>query len=275
MSKRISKTTDSVEELGDIQVKEWDFMSLMNRDIKELEIGRALRKLGNIQVTEWDFKGFINKEIEIARPLRRLGNIRVMEWDFKTAMPKVSQIAYQEVDVVDLIKRAANYKVIDWDFKSTEPEKQEPAPQKTKKRTKKSGSRKKINPVVTRLKNFLQYVTVNLIDQPNHAQIKIQEIAPEVIRFKLVLVKKDVAMLIGTEGHTAAAIRSILKATAEIHGLHALLEIVSHEEEATAMDKQAKESHGRTTQTSNPKRTIDDSPLAPIAKKQKKLDVKS
>ncbi len=297
MPKKISKIAKSLKELGEIQVTEWDFMALLNKDIKELEIGNSLRKLGNIQVTEWDFKSFINKdikeleigrslkrlgnirvtewdfkgllnkEIEIVRPLRRLGNIRVMEWDFKTAMPTVSKIAHQEVDVVDLIKRAANYKVIDWDFKSAEPEEQKPARKKAEKRPKKSLSRKKLNSIVNRLKHFLQYVAVNLIDQPDLAEIKIQEIAPGVVRFKLVLVKRDVAMLIGTEGHTATAIRSILKATAETHGLHALLEILTHEEEATLMHEEAWKSRGNATRTSNSNLALADSPLVPLSKR--------
>ena len=90
--------------------------------------------------------------------------------------------------------------------------------------------------LIVRLKNFLQYVVVNLIDEPNHAQIKVQEIAPNVLRFKLVLVKRDVAMLIGREGHTAAAIRSSLKAAAGMNGVQALLQIHSHEEEMARID---------------------------------------
>ncbi len=88
--------------------------------------------------------------------------------------------------------------------------------------------------IIIRLKEFLQYVVVNLIDEPDHAQMKVWEIDPGVLRFKLVLVKRDVAMLIGREGHTASAIRRILKATAGMHGVHVLLEIVSQEENSTA-----------------------------------------
>ena len=62
------------------------------------------------------------------------------------------------------------------------------------------------------------------------------------MRFKLVLVKKDVAMLVGREGFTAAAMRSILKATAANYGVQALLQIHSHEEEAAFL---AKEQAGR------------------------------
>jgi len=241
MSKRISKIAKSLKEIGDIQVNDWDFMALLNKDIKELEIGNSLRKLGNIQV---------------------------MEWDFKTAIPAVKKIAQQEVDVVDLIKRAANYKVIDWDFKSAEPEKPKPAPKKPEKKTKKSLSRKKMNSIVTRLKDFLQYVAVNLIDQPDHAQIKVLEIAPNVVRFKLVLVKRDVAMLIGTEGHTAAAIRSILKAAAEMHGIHALLEILTHEEEAAAMEDQAWKSRSGAIEAPDKNLVIAETPLVALSKKR-------
>ena len=52
------------------------------------------------------------------------------------------------------------------------------------------------------------------------------------------LVKKDVAMLIGREGFTASAMRSILKATAAMYGVQALLQIHSHEEEAAFLAKE-------------------------------------
>jgi predicted RNA-binding protein YlqC (UPF0109 family) len=86
--------------------------------------------------------------------------------------------------------------------------------------------------VTDRLKNFLQYVAVNLIDEPAQAQLKVAELAPKRLRFKLVLAKPDVAMLIGRNGFTASAIRSVLKAAAEREGVHVSLQIHSHEEEA-------------------------------------------
>ena len=82
------------------------------------------------------------------------------------------------------------------------------------------------------MKNFLQYVAVNLIDEPAQAQLKVAELAPKRLRFKLVLAKPDVAMLIGRNGFTASAIRSVLKAAAEREGVHVSLQIHSHEEEA-------------------------------------------
>jgi len=86
--------------------------------------------------------------------------------------------------------------------------------------------------VTDRLKNFLQYVAVNLIDEPSQAQLKVAELGPNRLRFKLVLAKPDVAMLIGRNGFTASAIRSVLKAAAEREGVQVSLQIHSHEEEA-------------------------------------------
>jgi predicted RNA-binding protein YlqC (UPF0109 family) len=86
--------------------------------------------------------------------------------------------------------------------------------------------------VTDRLKNFLQYVAVNLIDEPSQAQLKVMELGPQRLRFKLVLAKVDVAMLIGRNGFTVSAIRSLLKAAAEREGVQVSLQIHSHEEEA-------------------------------------------
>jgi predicted RNA-binding protein YlqC (UPF0109 family) len=202
---KISKIASSIKQLGEIQVTELDFMELLNKDIRELEI---------------------------ARSLTRLGSIRVMEWDFRTVMPAVNKLAHQEVDLVDLIRRTAHYKVMEWDFRSAlssedQAEFREPVARLEP---------EEMQELIVRLKNFLQYVVVNLIDEPGHAQIKVREIAPNVLRFRLVLTKRDVAMLIGREGHTAAAIRSILKAAAGTSGVHVLLQIHSHEEDMAMTD---------------------------------------
>ena len=161
------------------------------------------------------------RDLEFARSLRRLGNVRVMELDFNTSMPAVNHLANQEVDLISFFKRAANHKVMDWDFRSATPA----AP------AKETMGGVETEELIVRLKNFLQYVVANLIDEPGHAQIKVQEIAPKVLRFKLILVNRDVTMLIGREGHTASAIRSVLKAAAATSGVHALLLIHSHEKE--------------------------------------------
>jgi predicted RNA-binding protein YlqC (UPF0109 family) len=172
------------------------------------------------------------RELEITRSLRRLGNIRVTEWDFRSVLLAVKNTANQEVDLINLVKRTAQYKVMDWDFRSAVQAERKPAPPQSPAPAGKSLSRDEMQALTLRLKNFLQYVVANLIDEPTHAQIKVMEISPGVLRFKLVLVQKDVAMLIGREGFTAAAIRSILKAAAGMHGVQALLQIHSHEEES-------------------------------------------
>lgn len=202
-------------------------------------IANSLRKLGEIQVNDWDFEGFLNKDVrdlEFTKSLRRLGSIRVMEWDFKDMLAAVNRLAQQEVDLVDLVKRLADYKVMEWDFRNAH------SPAAGSEVNKRSAPGKPLlsdegmQELIVRLKGFLQCVAVNLIDQPEHAHVKVSEIAPNVLRFKLVLVKRDVSMLIGTGGHTAAAIRSLMKAVAGEKGVAVLLQILSHEEDAARDD---------------------------------------
>jgi predicted RNA-binding protein YlqC (UPF0109 family) len=204
MSKRTSKISSSPKQLGEIHVNDWDFMALMHKDIKEIEISRSLRKLGNIRVTDWDFQ---------------------------KALPTVHRIAYQEVDIVEIVRRTAHYKVMAWDFRSATPSKNKSSSKNPSAPVRKTLSPEQLQAAIERLRNFLQYVVVNLIDEPNHAQIKVREIEPGVLRFKVILVQRDLAMLIGREGHTADAIRRVLKTAAEINGVQALLQIKSHEEE--------------------------------------------
>ena len=86
--------------------------------------------------------------------------------------------------------------------------------------------------VTQRLKAFLQYVAVNLIDDPSKAVLKVAEMGPKKLRFKLILAGGDVAVLIGRNGFTASAIRNALKLAAEKEGVQVSLLIHSHEEES-------------------------------------------
>lgn len=86
-----------------------------------------------------------------------------------------------------------------------------------------------------RLRNFLQFIAVKLIDEPAQAQLKVAELAPGKLRFKLVLAPSDVAILIGRNGFTASAIRNVLKVIADKEGVQVNLLIHSHEEEAALM----------------------------------------
>ena len=196
MPKRISEITDSIRELGEIQVTDWDLMGLLNKDLKELEIGRSLRKLGNK---------------------------KVMEWDFGTALPTVHKLAHREVDVIGWVKRAARFKVMEWDFRSTLQGAGDPS---------EVPDPGEMQELIVRLRSFLHFVAMNLIDEPDRAEIRIQEIGPGVVRFKLVVAEKDLKTMLGRDGSTASAVRNLLKAAALADGAHALLEIQSHEEGA-------------------------------------------
>lgn len=197
MPNQFSKLATSLKHLGEIEVNDWDFKALLNKDIKDLEFSRSLRKLGSV---------------------------RVMDWDFRTVLPAVNRIAHQEVDVIDLIRRTANYKVMEWDFRNPVQPPAGAAPEPL--------SPEEMQALILRLKSFLEYVAVNLIDEPGHARIKVREIEPNVLRFKLILVNRDVSMLIGREGHTASAIRSVLQAASRARGVQTILQIHSHETEA-------------------------------------------
>ncbi len=86
--------------------------------------------------------------------------------------------------------------------------------------------------ITDQLRAFLQTIAVQLIDNPAEAQLKVAEIGPKRLRFKLVLSQADVALLIGRNGFTASAIRSVMKAAADRAGVQITLQIHSHEEEA-------------------------------------------
>ena len=197
------------------------------------EIADSLRQIGEIQVSDWDLKGLLNtdlKDLEIGPSLRKLGNRKVIDWDFKEALPKVHKLAYQEVDVVGWVKRAAHYKVMEWDFRSAAdgdpagPEVPDP---------------EKLQELIVRVRSFLHFVAMNLIDEPEKAQIRIQEIGPGVVRFKLVVSDKDLKTMLGRDGATASAVRNLLKAAAAAEGAHALLEVLSVEEERARNFKEA------------------------------------
>jgi predicted RNA-binding protein YlqC (UPF0109 family) len=196
MPKRISKIKNSLKQIGDMQVMEWDFMALLNKDIKELEIADSLRKLGNK---------------------------KVLDWDFKSTLPAVHEFVHQEVDVAGWVKRAAEYKVIDWDPQITEtPAEAPPKPIPTP---------EEIQALTQQLHDFLQYLASSLLHQPDRAEIRIIKPSPGMLWCKLLVAQADVKPLIGRDGATATAIRNLIKSTAASHGADASLQIISHEED--------------------------------------------
>ena len=95
-----------------------------------------------------------------------------------------------------------------------------------------SGHLDRMESVTQKLKAFLQFVAVGMIDDPSKATLKVAELGPNKLRFKLVLTGSDVAILIGRNGFTASAIRGVMKAAGEKEGVQVSLLIHSHEEEA-------------------------------------------
>lgn len=81
------------------------------------------------------------------------------------------------------------------------------------------------------IKDFLQYIALQIIKHPEEAQLRFAEIEADHVRFRLILNQADVALLIGRNGFTASAIRNTLKAAAQRDNIKATLQIVSHEEE--------------------------------------------
>ena len=100
-----------------------------------------------------------------------------------------------------------------------------------------SGNVELMEAVTQKLKAFLQFVAVGMIEHPSKATLKVAELGPNKLRFKLVLAGSDVAMLIGRNGFTASAIRGVMKAAGEKEGVQVSLLIHSHEEEAQMVAK--------------------------------------
>jgi predicted RNA-binding protein YlqC (UPF0109 family) len=99
--------------------------------------------------------------------------------------------------------------------------------------------------LILRLRQFLQFVTMSLIDEADRARIQAEEIGPGMLRFTIVVTRKDLKTLLGREGATAAAIRNLLKDSAAEQGVNALLQLLSHEELAALARKAGKPSPQR------------------------------
>lgn len=165
------------------------------------------------------------KDLEVGRALRRLGNVRVTEWEFSDILPKVKEIAATEVDVLDFFKRTANLRVNDWEIGGIL-RNESAAPPGNRPHTE-----EEINDFIHRITAFLSYVTRNLVESPEQAVVKIHTPSPSEVRFRLILTERDASALIGHGGHTAAAIRNLIKETGARARFFTDLKILSHKEE--------------------------------------------
>lgn len=93
--------------------------------------------------------------------------------------------------------------------------------------------------VTDQIRNFLQYTAVQFIEHPERAQLKVAELGPNRLRFKIILERSDVALLIGRNGFSASAIRGVVKAASERASVQANLQIHSHEEEEEMIAREA------------------------------------
>lgn len=81
------------------------------------------------------------------------------------------------------------------------------------------------------IRDFLQFITLQFINHPEQAELRMAEVDSNHLRFRLIVAQPDVAMLIGRNGFTASAIRNVMKAAASRHDIQASLQIHSQEEE--------------------------------------------
>ena len=132
MAKRKPRLTQSLRELGDMHVNDWELPEFLNKEISELEISRAVHRLGQIHVTDWDLKDVV---------------------------PALQKLAKREVDIVSLLKNAANYKVNDWDIRKALLSSRAKANQL---------SRREIQEISERLQNYLRYMVEQLVDEPEY-----------------------------------------------------------------------------------------------------------
>lgn len=81
---------------------------------------------------------------------------------------------------------------------------------------------------------YLLAVVSPLIRHPEKAELRVAKSTEgDLVRFRLVLEQPDVARVIGRNGMTASAIRSMAKAAGEKRGIKVIVHILSHDEVET------------------------------------------
>ncbi len=74
------------------------------------------------------------------------------------------------------------------------------------------------------MREFLEYVAKQLVDNPDSVQITEEEKDNKVI-FKIKVAQSDIGKIIGKQGRTAQSIRVLLSAVAAKSGKRAILEV--------------------------------------------------
>lgn len=84
------------------------------------------------------------------------------------------------------------------------------------------------------LREFLMYVVANLIEHPQQASIAVGTTQSGAISFRIQLAPDDVRRVVGKNGFTISAIRSLVNVAAHKHGVRVMLRVdgVREEDEA-------------------------------------------
>jgi len=177
--------------------------SILHRDIKDLHLLRSLRRLANRRVSEWE--------------LRDLPNLKVTEWELRD-LPNVKLTDWELSDI-------ANYRVTDWELSSLLGRRRKriaPAPP----------SPKQMEMLGESLTRFIRFVTKNLADDHAQAEIRVTHTGPGSLEIQVILSRRDAAAIIGHGGHTAEAIRNVVKAVSREKRARVRLSILTKEEAA-------------------------------------------
>ena len=75
------------------------------------------------------------------------------------------------------------------------------------------------------MKEFMEFIARHLVDHPDTVSIDVEE-KEEKLVFKLKVTESDVGKIIGKNGRTASALRTLLRAVAAKEGRRAVLDIV-------------------------------------------------
>lgn len=75
------------------------------------------------------------------------------------------------------------------------------------------------------MKEFMEFIAKHLVDHPDQVSIDLEE-KEEKLVFKLKVTETDVGKIIGKNGRTASALRTLLRAVAAKEGKRAVLDIV-------------------------------------------------
>ncbi len=75
------------------------------------------------------------------------------------------------------------------------------------------------------MKEFIEYIAKHLVDNPDGVSLEMEEKDGKLI-FKLKVSEKDVGKIIGRDGKTASALRTLLRAVAAKEGKRAVLDII-------------------------------------------------